>query len=95
MRIFNLTLLVVFVVAAVICLGGCLAYVELPGTMLERAACACKDDGGIEYIKIKAGYGTIPGLDQFNFECRGKLQTGWWTINGSMATPIIESEECE
>lgn len=66
-------------------LGGCYTYAEIPDDMLHNAACACKDNGGVDYIKVNArnSPGASLGESRFNFVCNSGLETGWWDYNGA------------
>jgi len=65
---------------------SCYTYTEIPHAMVENARCACKNNGGVSLIKIKAAhllYRTT--LDsEYNFQCSDGLETGWWLYTGSM-----------
>jgi hypothetical protein len=73
--------IIIIIIRLSLCMSACNnGYSIIPEEILRRAECACKDNGGIASIQIKAS--DSYNMSRFNFRCAGGLETGWVMYNG-------------
>lgn len=74
-----------------LCISACNGYSEISGEIFKRAECACKNNGGIEWIQVRAGDSF--NVSRFNFHCTSGLETGWVLYSGNWSQTFHECPE--